>query len=162
MIFRIVTLQLEFNDLSLHECLRHHGVGVAVPSKVAVTDLWLSVTDSCVDLYDDTAGWQAWASALNCNHNLANLSLKTIDDITKNFNHDIKASLMTLTISRKLSVLLLPSYWPGVAWLLLTGVGDSSVVEPAPPDMQVLRGCGFESRGVLLLGPRATDVLRPA
>ena len=25
------------------------------------------------------------------------------------------------------------------------GVGDSSVVEPAPRDMQVLRGCGFES-----------------
>ena len=35
----IVPLQLEFNDLSLHECLRHHGVGVALPSKVAVTDL---------------------------------------------------------------------------------------------------------------------------
>ena len=24
------------------------------------------------------------------------------------------------------------------------GVGDGSVVEPAPPDIQVLRGCGFE------------------
>ena len=27
----------------------------------------------------------------------------------------------------------------------ITGVGDSSVVEPAPQDMQVLRGCGFKS-----------------
>ena len=41
------------------------------------------------------------------------------------------------------------------------GVGDSSVVEPAPQDTQVLRGCGFESHQVLLLGPRATGVLRP-
>ena len=27
----------------------------------------------------------------------------------------------------------------------VSGVGDSSVVEPAPLDTQVLRGCGFES-----------------
>ena len=37
---------------------------------------------------------------------------------------------------------------------------DSSVVEPAPPDTQVLRGCGFESHWVLLLGPRAPTFLK--
>ena len=42
------------------------------------------------------------------------------------------------------------------------GIEDSSVVEPAPRDTQVLRGCGFESRRVLQLGPRATGVLPPA
>ena len=36
------------------------------------------------------------------------------------------------------------------------------MVEPAPQDTQVLRGCGFESHRVLLLGPYATGVLRPA
>ena len=44
----------------------------------------------------------------------------------------------------------------------IQGVEDSSVVEPAPRDTQVLRGCDFKSHWVLLLGPCATGVLRPA
>ena len=48
------------------------------------------------------------------------------------------------------------------AMLAPIGVGDGSVVEPAPQDTQVFRGRRFKSYGVLLLGPRAIGVLRPA
>ena len=35
----------------------------------------------------------------------------------------------------------------------LRSVGDGSVVEPAPPDTQVLRGCGFKSHCSPPAGP---------
>ena len=58
-------------------------------------------------------------------------------------------------------------YSPGISGLttklkLNIGVGDGSAVEPTPRDSQVLRGGGFESHRVLLLGPHATGVPRPA
>ena len=46
------------------------------------------------------------------------------------------------------------------SWIV--GVGDSSAVEPALWDTQVLRGCGFKSHWVHTLSPRATAVLPPA
>ena len=44
----------------------------------------------------------------------------------------------------------------------MLGVGDGSVVEPAPRDARLLRGCWFKSHRALLLGPQETGVLRSA
>ena len=53
--------------------------------------------------------------------------------------------------------------WRCVCYIIYgIGVGDGSVVESAPRDMKVSRGCGFETHWVLLLGPRATGALWPA
>ena len=49
-----------------------------------------------------------------------------------------------------------------VGTIIGVGVGDNSVVESAPRDMQVLRGGGFKSHLTLLLGPHSADVLRRA
>ena len=52
--------------------------------------------------------------------------------------------------------------WDSIIIMNRPGVGDSSVVEPAPQDTKMLRGCGFNPTAVLLLGRCATGVLRPA
>ena len=47
---RTVPIYLELNDFLLHERLRHHYVGVAIPSEVTFSNLSLSIADPSVDL----------------------------------------------------------------------------------------------------------------